>query len=141
MNQKHTTGNQKIILIAAAAVVVFAGAFILLYLRFAPKSVQGSKDLTVTVVDSEGKEQHYQVKTDAQYLRQALEEIDGLKLEGTEGDYGIYVDAVNGIRADYEKDGAYWAFYVNGEYCNYAIEEQPVYDQDTFTIKYETGMQ
>lgn len=122
-------------------VVVFAAAAVLLYLRFAPKAAGGSKDITVTVVDREGKEQCYQVQTDARYLRQALEEIDGLKLEGTEGDYGIYVDAVNGIRADYEKDGAYWAFYVNGAYCNYAIEEQPVYDKDSFTVKYETGMQ
>lgn len=140
MNQKNAAGNKKVI-IAAAVVVIFAAAAILLYLRFAPKAAKGNKDITVTVVDQEGKEQYYQVKTDARYLRQALEEIDGLKLEGTEGDYGIYVDAVNGIRADYEKDGAYWAFYVNGEYCNYAIEEQPVYDRDAFVIKYETGMQ
>ena len=44
---------------------------------------------------------------------------------------------VNGLRADYDEDGAYWSFYVNDEYCNYSIDEQPVNDGDSFAIKYE----
>jgi hypothetical protein len=55
----------------------------------------------------------YNHNTDAEYLRQALEEIEGLTVEGEESDYGLYVKTVNGITADYETDGAYWAFYTN----------------------------
>ena len=47
------------------------------------------------------------------------------------------VKNVNGITAEYETDGTYWAFYVNGEYCNYGISSQPVEDGDAFQIVYE----
>ena len=46
------------------------------------------------------------------------------------------VDTVNGEKAVYEEDGAYWGFTVNGEYCNYGIAEQPVADGDEFEIVY-----
>lgn len=49
------------------------------------------------------------------------------------------VDTVNGEKAVYEDDGAYWAFTVNGEYCNYGVSEQPVADGDKFEIIYTIG--
>ena len=76
------------------------------------------------------------MKTDAEYLRQAMEEADGLTFSGAESEYGMMVDTVNGERADYSLDGAYWSFYVNGEYCNYGIDTQPVLDGDAFAITY-----
>ena len=48
----------------------------------------------------------------------------------------VITPIVNGVKADYTADGAYWAFFVNGEYCNYGIEEQPVLDGDVFSIVY-----
>ena len=32
---------------------------------------------------------------------------------------------------------AYWGFYINGEYCSYGIDSQPVSDGDIFEIVYE----
>ena len=43
---------------------------------------------------------------------------------------------VNGERADYNKDGAYWGFFVNGDYAQCGIAEQPVEDGDAFKIEY-----
>jgi hypothetical protein len=65
-----------------------------------------------------------------------MDEADGLTYSGTEGQYGLMVDTVNGIRADYNLDGAYWSFYVNDSYCNYGISEQPIEDGDVFAIVY-----
>jgi hypothetical protein len=48
---------------------------------------------------------------------------------------GMYL-IVDGEEASWEKDNAYWGFFVNGEYCNYGISEQPVHDGDAFTIAY-----
>ena len=59
-------------------------------------------------------------------------EAEGLSFETTDG----MVMVVNGKRADYVLDGAYWGFYVNGEYCNYGISDQPVNDGDEFRIEY-----
>lgn len=46
------------------------------------------------------------------------------------------VTVVNGVSADYNVDGSYWAFYVNDEYCQFGVDEQPVNDKDTFKIEY-----
>jgi len=65
-----------------------------------------------------------------------MEEADGLTFDGDEGEYGMMVMTVNGETADYNVDQSYWSFYVNGEYCNYGIDTQPVADGDAFKIVY-----
>lgn len=119
--------------------VVVVGLMALLYTRFSAKPVSGSKEITIEVVDNEKKSTMYEVKTDAEYLRQAMEEAEGLTFEGEEGPYGLSISIINGIRADYTKDGAYWSFYVNNEYCNYGVDEQPVMDGDAFKIEYTSA--
>ena len=69
-------------------------------------------------------------------LVDAMNDAEGLSFEGEDGIYGLSVSIVNGVRADYTLDGAYWAFYVDGEYCNYGVSEQPVEDGDNFSIVY-----
>ena len=65
-----------------------------------------------------------------------MEEADGLEFGADEGPYGLSVHTVNGERADYNLDGAYWGFNVNGTYCNYGVDSQPVMDGDAFEIVY-----
>ena len=36
------------------------------------------------------------------------------------------VDTVNGITLDYNKDGKYWAFYINNEYAMTGVDSTPV---------------
>lgn len=138
VSKKSVTGKQSVwklgLCVLALAVVVGLMAF--LYARFSAKPVEGSKAITIEVVDKEKKSAMYELKTDAEYLRQAMEEADGLTFEGEEGPYGLSISTINGQRADYTKDGAYWSFYVNNEYCNYGVDAQPVMDGDAFKIEY-----
>lgn len=102
----------------------------------------GGKDeekyhITVEVLDDQGEVKSYESSTDAEMLYDALLEIDGLTLDGYESDYGYYITAVNGLTADYDKDGAYWSLYVNGEYGSFGVESQPVADGDTYRLAYE----
>ena len=87
------------------------------------------------------KKKEYQIKTDAEYLQGAMDDAkeEGLTYSGEDSEYGLMVDTVNGEKAVFEKDGAYWGFSVNGEYCNYGISEQPVADGDAFEIAYTVG--
>ena len=78
----------------------------------------------------------YELKTDVEYLRQAMDEAKGLTYDGEDSQYGFAVYTVNGETADFSVDQSYWAFYVNGEYCNYGIDTQPVEDGDEFQIIY-----
>lgn len=38
-------------------------------------------------------------------------------IAGESDTYGLYVKTVDGETLDYNKDNAYWAFYINGEYA------------------------
>lgn len=130
--------NKKIIIgiIALIAVIAVLAA---VYFIFREKPVEGSKSITIEVVNQSSESENYQLKTDAEYLRQAMEETEDLTFSGTESEYGMMVETVNGETADYNADGAYWAFYVNGEYCMYGIDSQPVEDGDAFSIVYTVG--
>ncbi len=132
-NEKKS--SRKIVLgVGALALVIVLLAVV--YSVFREKPVEGSKSVTIEVTGLESEKTEYKLKTDAEYLRQAMEEAEGLTFSGQESEYGMMVDTVNGLTADYNADGAYWSFYVNGEYCNYGIETQPVEDGDVFSVVY-----
>lgn len=136
MTETTKKGNEKKIALAVAALVVLAAVFAGIYFAMAPKASAGAKEITIEVVDDAQKSTVYTVDTDAEFLRQAMEEAEGLTFSGTEGDYGLMIDTVNGVTADYNVNGAYWAFYVDGGYCNYGIEEQPIEDGQAYQIVY-----
>jgi len=121
-------------IIALVAVVLVAVLMFVAYSSFKPQAVSGSKTITIEVVNSAEESKTYEVKTDAEYLQQAMDEAEGLEYTYVDGPYGASVQTVNGESAVYETDGAYWGFYVNGDYCNYGISEQPVVDGDAFRI-------
>ena len=130
--------NKKKVILGSGILVVLIVAMTLIWTNFREKPVEGSKAITIEVIDSKEKSSVYELKTDAQYLIEAMEEAkkQGLTYEGEEGQYGLSISTVNGERADYTLDGAYWSFNVNGEYCNYGVSEQPVEDGDACEIVY-----
>ena len=130
---------KKKILIGAGALVALIAAFLIIWFNFREKPIEGTKEVTIEVVDSKGKSTVYELKTDALYLKEAMDEAKGLKYSGTESEYGLMVEVVNDENAVFTQNGAYWSFYVNGEYCNYGIESQPVEDGDAFQIIYTKG--
>lgn len=133
MTEKKT--NKKLF-IGIAVLVGLIAVFAVVFFLFKPKAVQGEKSIVIEVVDNNENSTLYIFNTDAEYLRQAMEDADGLEFSGTESEYGMMVETVNGVTADWNVDQSYWAFYVNGEYCNYGIDEQPVMNNDLFQIVY-----
>lgn len=123
-------------LLGLGALIILIAVFAVIYAKFSEKPVEGSKAVTIEVINSEEKSTMYELQTDAEFLAQAMEEAEGLEFEAEEGPYGLAVKSVNGEEAVYETDAAYWGFFVNGEYCNYGISEQPVEDGDAFQIVY-----
>ncbi len=129
-NNKKKSGILKICLglIALAAVIA---VMVWAYNKFSEKPVEGSKAITIEVVGKE-KEAAYELKTDAKYLAEAMDEAEGLTYEMEDG----MILTVNGETADFSKDSSYWAIYVNGEYGMYGVNEQPVEDGDVFKFEY-----
>ncbi len=131
-------GNKKKRILAVGALVLVAVIFAGIYVVLGPKASAGAKQITIEVIDDTQASTVYEVSTDAEYLGDAIRETKDLVVGGTEGEYGLMVDTVNGIVADYNADGAYWAFYVDGEYCMYGMDEQPIEDGQAYQIIYTT---
>lgn len=95
----------------------------------------GSGEKTVVVEVKAGEELvTFTVKTDKDTVGEALLE-HGL-IAGEEGAYGLYVEVVNGIVADYDVDKSYWAFYVNGEYAMTGVDTTKITQGETYRLEY-----
>ena len=136
MEQKKMSKGK--IALALGALVAVVALLIGVYAAFGAKPVAGSKNITIEVVNKAAESVVYELSTDAEFLRQAMDEAEGLTYDGTESEYGRMVSTVTGEGADYSVDASYWSFYVNDEYCNYGIDTQPVMDGDAFAIVYTT---
>lgn len=135
--------STKKIVISAIVLAVLIAAFALLYGKFSAKGTAGDKAIVIEVVDESGNSTEYDVDTDAEYLKDAMDDLaeadDSFSFSGKDSGYGLMVQVINGKQAIYEEDGAYWALYVNGEYGQYGVTEQPVTDGDTYTWSYEAA--
>ena len=58
-------------------------------------------------------------------------------IAGEDSDYGLYVKTVNGVTVDYDTDGKYWAFYVDGEYAATGVDSTDITAGATYTFKAE----
>lgn len=96
---------------------------------------EGDSQFMFTVVDKEGNETEFEIHTDKKIVGEALLELD--LIAGEDGDYGLYVKEVNGITADYETDGTYWAFYVNDEYATAGVDTTEIVEGSSYAFKVE----
>ena len=96
---------------------------------------EGETVFAFSVVDADGKEIVYEVHTDKTIVGEAL--LDCGLIAGEQGDYGLYVKEVNGVTADYDADGAYWAFYVDGAYAQTGVDTTNIEEGKIYTFKYE----
>ena len=125
--------DKKKLIIAIVALVLVA-ALVVVYFATRPKTQEGIKNFTVTVVHSNGETKTFTYTTTREYVGQVLQE-EGL-IEGTQEAYGLYMKVVDGERAVYEESGAYWAFYVGEEYAQLGIDETPITDGAVYKLVY-----
>lgn len=128
--------NTKLILGVVALVVVIA-ALIGVYLGTRPQTSQGAKAFTVEVVHADGSSKTFTYHTDEEFLGAVLE-AEGL-IKGEMGPYGLTIFEVDGERAVWEENSAYWAIFVNGEYGMTGVDTTPVNDGDAFKLEYTLG--
>ncbi len=130
------TKNKKII-ISAAAVIILIIAMLGIYFAVRQQPAEGSKAFSVEVTHKDGSVKSFNYTTDAEYVGEVLLS-EGL-ISGETGEYGLYVTEVDGEKAVYEADGAYWAFYDNGEYAMTGVDQTPVKDEGSYGFTYTTG--
>ena len=129
--------NNKKIILALVALVVLAAIVLGVYFATRPQTAQGAKTITVTVVHADGSVKDFTYHTDEEYLGAVLV-AEGL-VEGDDSEYGLMIHTVDGEKASWEENGAYWALYVGEEYAMTGVDSTPVSDGDTFKLAYTIG--
>ncbi len=97
----------------------------------------GAKTITVDVVDANGDVTTFTINTDEEFLSGALEQEK--LIEGEDGPYGLYIKSVNGIVADFDTNGAYWALSKDGEYLMSGADTTPIADGEHYELTYTKG--
>ena len=90
--QKKTT------LILVAAVLILAILLGTVYFLTREDPVAGDKTITVEITHGDGTVNTVEIQTDAEYLRQALEQEN--LVAGEDGEFGLYILTMDGETAD-----------------------------------------
>ncbi len=92
---------------------------------------EGTKTVEVEV-KAEDESVTFTIHTDKETLGEALLEHE--LIAGEESQFGLYVKFVNGIEADYDKEGTYWAFYKNGEMMMVGVDGVSISDGEHYEL-------
>ena len=92
---------------------------------------------TLVVADLDGNETTVEITTDKEYVGEALLE-QGI-ITGDMGDYGLYINTVNGLAADWDKDMTYWSFYIDGEYAMTGVDTTPIEETRVYSLVLTKG--
>lgn len=96
----------------------------------------GAKTITVDIVMPDGTTDTVTIRTDAAYLRGALEQEK--LVEGEESQYGLFVKTVNGYTVDDSRQ-EWWCFTKGGETLFTGVDDTPIADGDKFEITLTVG--
>lgn len=120
------------VLVLLALVIVAAVCWFV----FSPKGTPGGKTITVDVTHSDGAVKTFEIQTDAEFLRQALEQEN--LVAGTESEYGLYVLTVDGETVN-EDNQEWWGYTKSGEYVEYGVDSCPIADGDHYEFTLHVG--
>jgi hypothetical protein len=90
--------------------------------------------IQVTVVHADGSEKVFAYATDEEFLG-ALLQAEGV-VKGNDGPYGLEMTEVDGEKAVYAEDKAYWALYEGEEYALQGIDTTPIVDGGEYKLVY-----
>lgn len=128
--------NKKIVIAVVVLAVVIA-ALLGIYSATRPEAVEGGKHVTVLIIHKDGTEKKMEYDTDLEYLADLLLEKE-LATGYSSEEYGFTVESVDGVTADWETDGAYWALYEGDEYATTSAAGIVLTDGGVYKLVYET---
>lgn len=132
MEKKKSRGLLAVV-VFVALIAILAGVW-----QFTrPAAQAGEKTICVEVIHKDGSEKSFFYQTDCEYLGEVLLEA-GL-ISGTEGQFGIFVDTVDGETADYSVDGGWWQLLCEGEPAQTGADSVPVTDGGSYAWVYTVG--
>ena len=128
--------EKKKVIIAVAALIAAVAVFAGVYFAFGrPETSAGSKTVTIEVAAPDFSNTH-KIKTDAEYLGDALKE-EGI-IEGEKGQYGLFITSVDSIKAEDSKQ-QWWCITKGGADVMTGVDVTPIADGDNFELTLKEG--
>lgn len=127
--------NKSKALLVVGIFILLAAILSVVYTQLKPEPVKGSKQIIVEIIVPGEDSKEVTLNTDAQYLRQALEEANLIK--GQEQDYGLMIEEVDGRKVDPSKN-EWWMITKDGEMTDYGVDTQVIVDGDHFELTLST---
>lgn len=124
------------ILLTVLILALIIGTFTSLWIHFSPKVSANEKTIQVSIIHLDGSQKKLTIQTEEEYLAGALEAEE--LISGEMGEYGIFIDTVDGEFADANLN-QWWTFTVNGEMGLYGADTQPLVDGDCFEFSIYEG--
>lgn len=119
--------------IALGALICVAAVFVGAYFATRGAVSEGSKTLTIEIVHGDGQTKEFTIRTDAEYLGQALMENEKLGVIGEDGPYGLYIKEVDGEKAS-DADQTFWSVSLSGESLMVGADQQPIADGEHYEL-------
>lgn len=125
--------NKKLVVGLSAFLVVLVAVFAIVFVINKPDTTEGQKNIDVTIVYADKETKELDINTDAEFLADALFEEKII----TEAEYksGFYTE-IDGVKADFNKDGAWWCVTKGGEMTSVGMNELALTDGDKYEITY-----
>jgi len=99
-----------------------------------PEVVESPITVTLIVTMPDGTQTTHSLTTTRYTLGEVLRDY-GL----IECDNKNMIVAVDGVDANWDKDQAYWAFYIDGEYAMHGVDDEAIADGNTYAFEYTIG--
>ena len=128
--------NKKRTLIAILAVLAVIAAFVACYFAFMPKGDDAAKAITVQIIHADGTESMWNISTNSENLRGALEEYD--LIAGDDSGATLFVTTVEGYTADMANE-EWWCFTKGGETMMTGVDDTVIADGDKYEITLTVG--
>ena len=128
--------KKQIIAVIAFVALLLAAFLVWQFTRTAP--VSGSKQITLEVVHADGSSKSFDISTDSENLRGALEQVNGL-IAGEESTYGLMVYTVDGETADWNRDQSWWCLTKSGEWMDTGVDDTLIADGEHYEFTYTVG--
>jgi len=123
-------------IIASILLIAVLAVMVIIYTQLKPQGTVGAKEVAIDIVIPDEETKEFTLSTDAEFLRQALQEEN--LINGTESEYGFFIKEVNGRIAN-DSNQEWWCITKNDEEILFGVDEIAIKDGDHYEITLTVG--
>ena len=128
--------------ISALLLAVMMIALSCLFVACGEKEVEKKYSITVIVVNDKAEEKTFNIKTDRENLADALLDeklVEANLVSGSESEWGLMIDTVDGLKADFAANKSWWALYDGDKMSEVGASSLQLKDGGVYKFVYTIG--